>query len=101
MQVSLPEIKDIKLYPYHEQIDAVIGEDCKILSFTFGNPDDKSIQKLKENGVLLIGTCTSVEEALVLEKSGIDMICVQGIEAGGHRGSFETENIPQIGGLSL
>ncbi len=101
IQVSLPELKDIKLYPYHEQIDAVIGEDCKILSFTFGNPDDKSIQKLKENGVLLIGTCTSVEEALVLEKSGIDMVCVQGIEAGGHRGSFEAENIPQIGGLSL
>lgn len=99
--VSLPNLEEIKLNSYHEQIDAIIDENCKILSFTFGNLDEKSIQKLKENGVILIGTCTSVEEALVLEKSGIDIICVQGIEAGGHRGSFEAENIPQIGGLSL
>jgi nitronate monooxygenase len=42
-----------------------------------------------------------VEEALILEKSGIDLICVQGIEAGGHRGTFDAENIPKIGGISL
>ncbi len=101
LKVSLPNLEEIKLNSYHEQIDAIIDENCKILSFTFGNLDDKSIRKLKENGVTLIGTCTSVEEALALEKSGIDIICVQGIEAGGHRGSFEAENIPKIGGLSL
>ena len=38
---------------------------------------------------------------MALEKSGIDIICIQGIEAGGHRGSFVSENIPQIGGFSL
>ncbi|PIF44592.1 nitronate monooxygenase [Chryseobacterium sp. 52] len=101
IDVTLPNLEDIKISSYHEQIDGIIEEGCKILSFTFGNPDDKSIQKLKENGVVLIGTCTSVEEALILEKSGIDMISVQGIEAGGHRGSFEAENIPMIGGMSL
>lgn len=100
-EVHLPSLQDLHLNSYHEQVDAVIGEECKILSFTFGNLDEKSIQKLKEKGTVLIGTCTSVEEALLLERSGIDIICVQGIEAGGHRGSFENENIPQIGGLSL
>lgn len=101
IKVSLPDFEDLKLQSYHEQIDVIIGEDCRILSFTFGNLDKESIRKLKENGVLLIGTCTSVEEALTLEKSGIDMICVQGIEAGGHRGSFDAEDFPQIGGFSL
>ncbi|MEF9477561.1 nitronate monooxygenase [Chryseobacterium sp. 1B4] len=101
MEVSLPDFDAIGINSYHEQVDAVIREGCKILSFTFGNLDNQSIQKLKENDVALIGTCTSVNEALILEKSGIDIICVQGIEAGGHRGSFEAENIPQIGGLSL
>ncbi|CAH0283179.1 nitronate monooxygenase [Chryseobacterium sp. Bi04] len=101
IEVRLPDLEAIQLSTYHEQVDAVIAEKCSILSFTFGNLDDKSIQKLKENGLTLIGTCTSVEEALVLEKSGIDMICVQGIEAGGHRGSFDADDIPQIGGLSL
>jgi len=101
MEVHLPELESLKINSYHEQIDAIIDENCKILSFTFGNLDGQSIQKLKDNGTILIGTCTSVEEALALEKSGIDIVCVQGIEAGGHRGSFVSENIPQIGGFSL
>lgn len=101
MEIDLPELESLKINSYHEQIDAIIDENCKILSFTFGNLDHQNIQKLKENGTILIGTCTSVEEALALEKSGIDIICVQGIEAGGHRGSFVSENIPQIGGFSL
>ena len=101
MEIDLPELESLKINSYHEQIDAIIEEKCKILSFTFGNLDSQSIQKLKENGTVLMGTCTSVEEALELEKSGVDIICVQGIEAGGHRGSFVSENIPQIGGFSL
>ncbi|MCD0480157.1 nitronate monooxygenase [Chryseobacterium sp. LC2016-29] len=101
MEIDLPELESLKINSYHEQIDAIINENCKILSFTFGNLDNQSIQKLKENGTVLIGTCTSVKEALELERSGIDIICVQGIEAGGHRGSFVSENIPQIGGFSL
>ncbi|WP_313093668.1 NAD(P)H-dependent flavin oxidoreductase [Chryseobacterium flavum] len=101
IEVYLPDFEAISINSYHEQVDALIEENCKILSFTFGNLDDPSIQKLKENGITLIGTCTSVNEALLLEKSGIDIICVQGIEAGGHRGSFEADHIPQIGGLSL
>lgn len=101
LSVQLPDFNSLKVNGYQELVEAVIEEGCKILSFTFGNLDDRSIQKLKENGVILIGTCTSVEEALILEKSGIDMICVQGIEAGGHRGSFDADNIPEIGGISL
>ncbi|CAA7197102.1 NAD(P)H-dependent flavin oxidoreductase [Chryseobacterium potabilaquae] len=101
IEINLPDLENIKVNSYHEQIDTIIQENCRIVSFTFGNLDDKSIQKLKEENIILIGTCTSVEEALALERSGIDIICVQGIEAGGHRGTFNVDNIHQIGGLSL
>lgn len=101
LEVEFPNLEDIKLNSYHEQIDAIIAENCKVVSFTFGNLDSESIEKLKNNGTILIGTCTSLNEAVILENSGIDIICVQGIEAGGHRGSFNNYNIPQIGGLSL
>lgn len=101
LHVNLPTIDELTINSYHEQIEAIISENCKIVSFTFGNLDQQSIDKLKHNGTILIGTCTSIEEAIVLENSGIDIICVQGLEAGGHRGSFVTDQIPKIGGLSL
>lgn len=101
LDVIFPDIDELNISSYHQQIDAIISEGCKILSFTFGNLDSESIQRLKKHEVLLIGTCTSVKEAIILEKSGIDIICVQGIEAGGHRGTFASTKIPQIGGLSL
>jgi len=43
---------------------------------------------LKEEQVLLIGTATTVEEAIANEKSGMDLVVVQGSEAGGHWGTF-------------
>jgi len=39
--------------------------------------------------MFLIGTATTVEEAVALEKSGVDAIVTQGSEAGGHRGTFQ------------
>jgi|SRR5947209_200045 len=101
LDVILPNIDELKINSYHEQIDAIVAENCKIVSFTFGNLDKQSIDKLKSTGTTLIGTCTSVNEAVILEESGIDIVCVQGLEAGGHRGSFISDDIPQIGGLSL
>src|SRR5204863_1987843 len=101
LKVNLPNLDEITFTNYKEQIDAIFAEDCKIVSFTFGNLDEQTIQKFKNKNTTLIGTCTSVKEAEILEQSGIDIVCVQGIEAGGHRGSFTTDNIPKIGGFSL
>lgn len=101
LEVSIPDIDAIRLPGYHERVEAVISENCTALSFTFGNLDNTAIERLKGRGIVLIGTCTSVDEAVVLEKSGIDIICVQGIEAGGHRGSFLPGEVPLIGGFSL
>lgn len=101
LSVDLPDIESFKLTSYKDQVDALIAENCKIVSFTFGNLDAESILKFKQHGALLIGTCTSVEEAIKLEQSGVDIICVQGFEAGGHRGSFDSDYISRIGGFSL
>ena len=50
--------------------------------------DHETIQKLKEAKVTLIGTATTVDEAIENERAGMDLIVAQGSEAGGHRGSF-------------
>lgn len=101
LEVKFPEYDEVVLTDYHDQVEALIDENCKVVSFTFGIPDAQSIAKFKDSETVLIGTATSVEEAIMLEKSGIDIICVQGYEAGGHRGSFGSEKISEIGGFSL
>ncbi|MGN7785211.1 NAD(P)H-dependent flavin oxidoreductase [Niabella sp. 22666] len=96
------DLTNFTLYNHLDQIDILIEEKIEIVSFTFGCLDSNSIQKLKQNGCILIGTATCVDEALYLQQQGIDMISVQGIEAGGHRGSFiKDSQLPQIGLFSL
>ena len=101
LEVALPALDSIRVTDYREQIDAILSHQCKVMSFTFGNLDEQSVKRLKDNNVIMIGTCTSVGEAVALEEAGIDIICVQGLEAGGHRGSFDEMPIPEIGGFSL
>lgn len=73
-------------------IDMIIASTVPILSFVFGILDDKNIQRLKQNGIYVIGTATTIEEGLALEQAGCDAIVAQGLEAGGHRGGFLNHN---------
>ncbi|PCD82389.1 2-nitropropane dioxygenase [Lysinibacillus fusiformis] len=70
------------------QVQAVIEENVKICSFTFGIPSAEVLQQLKEHGVYTIGTATTLAEAQLVEQAGMDAVVLQGGEAGGHRGSF-------------
>lgn len=73
---------------FEGQIQAVLDEGIKIVSFTFGIPSEEVMNRLKSQNVFLIGTATTVEEALAVQEAGFDAVVVQGSEAGGHRGSF-------------
>ncbi|MEH7331951.1 nitronate monooxygenase [Neobacillus drentensis] len=96
--VVLPSFEE-DLQSFHEQLNVILDEKVPICSFTFGIPPLDEINKLKENGVVLIGTATTVSEALINEKAGMDAVVVQGTEAGGHRGTFHTENKHSLIGL--
>ena len=73
---------------FMEQIKVVMEENVPICSFTFGIPPKEVIAELKQANILLIGTATTVREAVENEIAGIDLVVVQGSEAGGHRGNF-------------
>ena len=64
-----------------------------IISFHFGLAEDDQIKALKQAGILLFGSATSLAEAQKLVDAGVDAIVAQGYEAGGHRGAFD-ENAP-------
>lgn len=88
--------------PFDEQMEVVLDEKVPVFSFTFGIPDAYWIKCLKEKGIKIVGTATSLLEAKALEKTGIDAIIAQSSEAGGHRGTFmgnPTDSL--IGGFSL
>jgi nitronate monooxygenase len=46
------------------------------------------LDEFRRKGIVLIGTATTVDEAIALEQAGVDAIAASGFEAGGHRGSF-------------
>ena len=98
---------DIPIYEesakqYENQIQVIIDEEIPVCSFTFGLPSKATVSLLKEHGITLIGTATTVVEAMEAERIGMDMVVVQGSEAGGHRGNFIHDvNESSIGLMSL
>jgi nitronate monooxygenase len=71
-----------------QKLDLVIEKRIPIVSFTFGCPSDDVVKRLHEHGAALWVTVTDLEEARVAAAAGADALTVQGVEAGGHRGSF-------------
>jgi nitronate monooxygenase len=60
-----------------------------VVSFHFGLPSTEIITAMRDRGIVLVATATSLEEARACESAGVDAIVAQGIEAGGHRGVFD------------
>lgn len=87
---------------FYEKIEIILKEGISAVSFTFGPPPADAVKELKDRNCCLIGTAVSVEEAVLLEELGMDVIVVQGSEAGGHRGAFlKTKGEPAVGSMSL
>ncbi len=83
-----PKLPARAMPDFEKQAELLIREQLPIVSFTMGLFPEQVMQRLKANGTFVIGTATTVDEALALEASGVDAIVAQGGEAGGHRGSF-------------
>ena len=73
---------------FDEQLPVALESGASVFSFTFGILPSRSIEAVKSRGMFLIGTATTVEEGIALEKAGIDAIVTQASEAGGHRSTF-------------
>lgn len=84
---DIPNFNDV-FETFIEQIKVVIEEKVPICSFTFGIPSKEVIAELKQSNITLMGTATTVRESVENERAGMDIVVVQGGEAGGHRGSF-------------
>jgi nitronate monooxygenase len=73
-----------------------------VVSFHFGLPSPDLLARARAFGPKIIASATTVQEACWLEAQGVDAIIAQGLEAGGHRGMFLTEDLTmQMGTFAL
>jgi nitronate monooxygenase len=88
LPVGEPRFHDDDFAP---KVDLLTDDPVAVVSFTFGMPDADTVRRLHDAGSEVWVTVTSPEEASIAVAGGADVLVVQGIEAGGHRGSFEDD----------
>ena len=88
---------------FDAKIAALLAGPPPAVSFTFGCPPPEVVTALQHEGVTVIITVTSPDEAVAAASAGADAVCSQGFEAGAHRGTFGNDDAPgrDLGLLSL
>lgn len=89
--------------PFNHQVaDIVEPYRPAVASFHYGLPSADLLARVKSWGSMVLSSATTIEEALWLEANGADAIIAQGLEAGGHRGMFLTDDLTtQMGAFAL
>jgi nitronate monooxygenase len=70
------------------KLELLLADPVPMVSFTFGHADRETMAALRECGTLVAVTVTTPAEARLAAEAGAQVLVAQGIEAGGHRGSF-------------
>ena len=79
---------------YPRKLDLLLAEPPAVVSFTFGVPAPDVVRALQDAGSLVVVTVSTPEEASVALRVGPDALCLQGSEAGAHRGSLANDFRP-------
>ncbi len=87
--------------PFNAEAAEVLSEfRPAVVSFHFGLPSADLVAQVKSWGAKVLSSATTLDEALWLEARGVDAIIAQGVEAGGHRGIFLTDDLTEQPGTS-
>jgi nitronate monooxygenase len=86
---------------WQDKLALCVAERVPLVSFTFGCPDAAVLRRLREAGCETWITVTTPAEAGLAARAGADALVVQGVEAGGHRGSFDPSKPGELGLLAL
>ena len=85
---KLPTYEPYAALGFEEQVKVLIDAKVPVFSFIYGIPPKEILDECRTQGIVTIGTATTVDEAIALEQAGVDAIAASGFESGGHRGSF-------------
>jgi nitronate monooxygenase len=84
-----PEAGDVTLPDFAGQCEALLEAGPAIVSSIMGLYPPEFVARMKARGIKWFATATTVTEARDAEAAGADAIVAQGMEAGGHRGTFD------------
>ena len=85
-----------------EAADALAEFRPAVVSFHFGLPSPDLLARVRSWGAKVLSSATTIDEARWLEAHGVDAVIAQGLEAGGHRGIFLSEDLDtQVGTFAL
>jgi nitronate monooxygenase len=89
--------------PFDSESCAIVEElRPEVVSFHFGLPAQDLLDRVKATRARVIGSATTVREARWLEAHGCDAVIAMGLEAGGHRGNFLSDDMArQVGTFAL
>ena len=79
---------------YGAKLEVLLAHPPALVSFTFGCPSMDAVRALQQQGALVAVTVTTPEEAVEAVRHGADCLCLQGAEAGAHRGHFANDDRP-------
>ncbi|WP_396657272.1 NAD(P)H-dependent flavin oxidoreductase [Microbacterium sp.] len=103
--LALPTSEPPAAHPaadFGAQLQAVLDASPAVASFVYGMPDTAAIRAAHDRGIRVVGTATTVAEAVRIAEAGADAVVATGFEAGGHRVSFDRPAEDSlIGGLAL
>ena len=85
LEMALPERPALN---FNEQLQVLYENPVPVASFTFGIISAEHVQRLQSLGTRVVGTANHPLEAKAWADIGADAVCVQGVEAGGHRGGW-------------
>jgi nitronate monooxygenase len=86
--IPLPEKPAPFKSRFENQLQVILDIRPKVFSFMFGTLPSDVLEQLRKLGIVTVGAATTLDEAIALEQTGVDMIIATGFEAGGHRPSF-------------
>jgi nitronate monooxygenase len=76
---------------YPDKVELLVHDPVPVVSFTFGRPAPDVVLRLHQAGTQVVMTVTTPAEAAAAVDAGADALCAQGIEAGGHQGTFDDD----------
>jgi nitronate monooxygenase len=77
---------------FREQCEAVLAARPEVVSSMMGLFEPEYVDRLHAEGIAWFACATNLDDALAAQHAGADVVVAQGMEAGGHRGSFDQDD---------